>query len=190
MGKISIEHVTIFPRKYLCKDAVDVKSSPDAVTTQIIHHTNKTKHISSEIKLYVIKWKDAGKKHWTTEIYFILCTKAFVGNDSFKTPVGETSLMHCSGVILAHSSTVFKSWRFCGSLLWTLIFSSYFQLDSNQVSIGIKSGDWLAIQAALFYLSESNWEFVWLCLGSLFAEMSTLVSSSSPWYCRCWDWTR
>ncbi len=87
-----------------------MKSSPDAVTTQIIHHTNKTKHISSEIKLYVIKWKDAGKKHWTTEIDFILHTKAFVGNDSFKTPpVGETSLMHCSGVILAHSSTAVKS---------------------------------------------------------------------------------
>ncbi len=110
MGKISIEHVTIFPRKYLCKDAVDVKSSPDAVKTQIIHHTNKTKHIRSEIKLYVIIWKDAGKKHWTTEIDFILHTKAFVGNDSFKTPPeGETSLMHCSAVILTHSSTVFKS---------------------------------------------------------------------------------
>ncbi len=30
---------------------------------------------------------------------------------------------------------VFKSWRFCGPLLWTLIFSSYFLLDSSQVIV-------------------------------------------------------
>ncbi len=88
--------------------------------------------------------------------------------------------MHCSGVILAHSSTVFKSWRFCGSLLWSLIFSSYFQLDSSQVYIGIKSGDWLAIQAALFYFSETNWEFVWLCLGSLFVKCPPLFHLHHP----------
>ncbi len=53
---------------------------------------------------------------------------------------GETSRMHCSGVILAHSSTqtVFKSWRFHGPLLWTLFFSSF-----HKCSIGFKSGDWL-----------------------------------------------
>ncbi len=62
---------------------------------------------------------------------------------------GEKSRMHCSGVILAHSSRVFKSWSFHGLLLWTLIFSSYFLLDSSQV-IG-----W-AILAALFSFSEIN----------------------------------
>ncbi len=32
-----------------------------------------------------------GKKYWTTEMYLILHTKAFVGDDSFKTsPEGET----------------------------------------------------------------------------------------------------
>ncbi len=30
-GKISIEHVTIFPGKYISKGAVDMKFSPDVV---------------------------------------------------------------------------------------------------------------------------------------------------------------
>ena len=70
---------------------------------------------------------------------------------------GETSRMHCSGVILAHSSTqtVFKSWKFPGPLLWSSVLSIDFQLDSSQV-IG-----W-AILAALFSFSETNWEFPWL----------------------------
>ncbi len=74
---------------------------------------------------------------------------------------GETSRMHYSGVILAHSSTqiVFKSWRFHGPLLWTLIFSSLVQS-----SIGFKSGDWLAILVAVLSFSETNWEFPWLCV--------------------------
>ncbi len=76
------------------------------ITTQVSIHTNKTKQICSEIKLCVIKWNDTGEKYRTTEMYLTLRTEAFVGNDSFKTPpVGETSHMHCSGVILAHSST-------------------------------------------------------------------------------------
>ncbi len=54
--------------------------------------------------------------------------------------------MHCSGVILAHSSTVFKSWRFHGPLLWTLIFRSYFLMDSGQV-IG-----WATQAAFIFFL--------------------------------------
>ncbi len=61
----------------------------------------------------VIKWNDPGKKvlNSLTEIYLLLCTKAFVGNDSFKTPPVWRNYLHCSGVILAHSSTqtVFKS---------------------------------------------------------------------------------
>ncbi len=61
----------------------------------------------------VIKWNDPGKKvlNSLTEIYLLLCTKAFMGNDSFKKPPVWRNYLHCSGVILAHSSTqtVFKS---------------------------------------------------------------------------------
>ena len=66
---------------------------------------------------------------------------------------GETSRMHCSGVILAHSSTqtVLKSWRFRGPLLWTLIFSS-----SHRFSIGFKSGDLLGHSVCLGSLSCWN----------------------------------
>ncbi len=104
--------------------------------------------------------------------------KVFVGNDSFKTPpVGETShaLLRCDFDPFFH--TVFKSWRFCGPLLWALIFSSF-----HRFSIGFKSGDWLAILAALLSFSETNWEFPWLCVCDYcLAEMSNLVSSSSSW---------
>ncbi len=115
-----------------------------------------------------MEWPREKVLNTLTGMYLILCTKAFVGYDSFKTlPVGETSCMHCSGVILAPSSTqtqtVFKCWRFSGPLLWTLIFSSF-----HRFSIGLKSGDWLAILAALFSFSETNWEFPWLCLALLF----------------------
>ncbi len=66
---------------------------------------------------------------------------------------GETSHMHRSGVILSSNLE--------GSVgLWTLIFSSYFLLDSSQM-IG-----W-AVLAALFSFSETSREFPWLCLGSL-----------------------
>ncbi len=58
--KISIEHVTIIPSKYISKGAVDMKFSPDVETTQVIH-TSKTKQISSEIKLCAIKWNDREK---------------------------------------------------------------------------------------------------------------------------------
>ncbi len=37
------------------------------VTIQVIHIYKKAKHISSEIKLCVIKWNDIGKKYWTHE---------------------------------------------------------------------------------------------------------------------------
>ncbi len=76
------------------------------VTIQAIHtvHTKKT----IQIKFCVIKWNGTGGEllNMLREMYLILCRKAFVGNDSYKTPpVGETSGMHCSGVILANSST-------------------------------------------------------------------------------------
>ena len=61
---------------------------------------------------------------------------------------GETSRTHWSAVISAHSSTqiVFKSWRFRGHLLWTLIFS-YFQ----RFSIRFKLGDWLGHSNSLIF---------------------------------------
>ncbi len=46
------------------------------------------------------------------------------------------------------------------SLWWFLVLSIDFPMDSSQV-IG-----W-AILATLFSFSETNWEFPWLCLGSL-----------------------
>ncbi len=96
---------------------------------------------------------------------------------------GETSRTHCSGVILAHSSTVSSNLDRLWVSIWTLIFNSYFLLDSSQV-IG-----W-AILAALFSFSKTNRLFSWLCLGTLScAEMFTLDSSTSSWYFRCWDWT-
>ncbi len=40
--------------------------------------------------------------YWTAEMYLILRTKVFVGDDSFKTPpAGETNCMSCSDVILS-----------------------------------------------------------------------------------------
>lgn len=78
---------------------------------------------------------------------------------------GETSRMHCSGVILAHSSTqtVFKSWRFRGPLLWTLIFSSF-----HRFSIGFKSGDWLGHSSSfIFFLWNQLRVSLAVCLGSL-----------------------
>ncbi len=78
---------------------------------------------------------------------------------------GETSRLHCSGVILAHSSTqmVFKSWRFLGPLLWTLIFSSL-----HRFSMGFRSGDWLGHSSSLiFFLWNHFIVSLALCLGSL-----------------------
>ncbi len=76
---------------------------------------------------------------------------------------GETSRMHCSGVILAHSST--QSSNLEGSMglfyeLCSLVLSINVLLDSSQV-IG-----WATL-AALLSFSETNREFPWLCLGSL-----------------------
>ncbi len=68
-------------------------------------------------------------------------------------------------VCLAHSSTqtVFKSWRFHGPLLWTLIFS-YF----HRFSIGFKSGDWLGHSSSFtFFLWNQLRVSLDVCLGSL-----------------------
>lgn len=62
----------------------------------------------------------------TLEIDLILHTKAFVIIASRRLLYGETSDMHCSGVILAHSSTT----RFLGPFLQTLkeLFNSLHRL--------------------------------------------------------------
>ncbi len=72
--------------------------------------------------------------------------------------------MHCSGVTLSSNLEGFVASSMNSDL--------YFLF-----SIGFKSDDCLAILAALFSFSETSREFPWLCLGS----------SSSSWYCRCWD---
>ncbi len=66
---------------------------------------------------------------------------------------GKTSRTHCSGVILSHSSTqtVFKSWRFCGPLLWTLIFNSF-----HRFSIGFKSCNWLGHSSSFTFFLWTN----------------------------------
>ncbi len=68
-GKIIIERITIFLRKHISKGAVDMKFSPDVGNnpSNPYIHTKKTKQISSEIKLRIIKRNDTGKKHWTHE---------------------------------------------------------------------------------------------------------------------------
>ncbi len=53
-GKISIEHITVFLSKYISKGAVDITFSWHL-------HKEKTKQISSEIQLCVMKWNDTGK---------------------------------------------------------------------------------------------------------------------------------
>lgn len=101
----------------------------------------------------------------------ILCTKAFVGDDNFKT---QTSWMHHWGLILARSSkwTVVKSWRFCGPLLWTLTLSSF-----HIFSTGFRSGDWLGHSSSfIFFLS--NQLRVSLAVFRIFDLLSTLVSFS------------
>ena len=73
---------------------------------------------------------------------------------------------HCSGVTLVHSSTqtIFslQSWRFCGPLLWTLIFSSF-----HRFSTGLKAGDWFCHSSSfiffLWVVEFSLVEFTWLC---------------------------
>ncbi len=59
MGRISIEHVTIFLSNYISKGAVDMKFSPDVFNNP----SNPYIQIRSEIKLYEIKWNDIGKKY-------------------------------------------------------------------------------------------------------------------------------
>ena len=76
-----------------------------------------------------------------------------------------TSCPHCSGVILAHSSThiVFKSWRFVGALRWTLFFSSF-----HKFSIWFKSGDWLGHSNTLIFFLWNHLRVSFaLCFGSL-----------------------
>ena len=75
---------------------------------------------------------------------------------------GETSHMHGSGVILASTQTVFKSWRFRGPLLWTLIFSSF-----HRFSVGFKSGDWLGPSSSFIF-------FLWNQLRVSLAVCSSL----------------
>ncbi len=50
-GKISIEHVTIFLSKSVSKGDVDMKFSPDVGNNPSNPYIQKTKQISSEMKL-------------------------------------------------------------------------------------------------------------------------------------------
>ncbi len=85
-----------------------------------------------------MEWHREKVLNTLTEMYLILRTIAFVGNDSFKTPpVGET-IAYIAQVwfwhILPQSLQTLKvPWA-----SWTLSFSSF-----HWFSIGFKSGDWL-----------------------------------------------
>ncbi len=62
LGKISIEHVTIFLSRYISKGAADMTFSPDVGNNPSNPYIqNKTKQINKKIKLCVIKWNETGK---------------------------------------------------------------------------------------------------------------------------------
>jgi len=103
-------------------------------------------------------------------MYVILHTKAFVGNDSFKAP--SVWIVACIAKvwfwpILPHKQT--SNLEGSVGLFYELYESliCLFSMDSSKVSIGFKSGDWPGYSSS-FVFSETNWEFPWLCLGSLF----------------------
>ncbi len=64
MGKICIEHVTIFLSKYISKGAVDLKFSPDdGNNPSNAYIQRKQNKYVQELKLCIIKRNDTGKKH-------------------------------------------------------------------------------------------------------------------------------
>ncbi len=123
--------------QYIYKFWPDVGNNPSNLYIQ-------SKQISSEIKLCVIKWNDTGKKYWTAEMYLTLRVKAFVGNDSFKTPPGETSRVHALmwfWPILPHSLQISK-------VLWASSMNSDLEF---LFSIGFKSGEWLGHSGSFIF---------------------------------------
>ena len=101
-----------------------------------------------------MQWHREKVLNTLTEIYLILRTKVFVGNDSFRCDFGP---------VLHTKQRVFKSWRFCGPLLWILIFSSF-----HSLYIGFKSDDWLGFSSSfIFFLWNQLRVSLSLCLESL-----------------------
>lgn len=95
-------------------------------------------------------WNDRGKVLNSLKFIPILCTKALVSNDSFKTP----PVWRNKPYALRKSDVGPFLHMHCGPLLWTLIFSYfsiYFELESSEVT------GWV-ILTAWFSLSETNWE--------------------------------
>lgn len=100
-----------------------------------------------------------------TKMYLIVCTKAFVGDYSFKMPPVWRNQSHqvWFWFILQILNSPWSHW-------WTLSVSSL-----HRISTGLTTGD-------LFSFSETNWEFYWLCVWDYcLGEMSILVSSSLSW---------
>lgn len=120
--KRSIENITNFRSKYISKAAIGMKFSSNVINNPSNPHMQWNQIIDVH-KLCVKLRKDTGKTYWFTEMYFILCTKAFVCDHSFL--YEEASLfaycmymkLHCSGVTLAHSSTQKQS-------AWDLVMCS------------------------------------------------------------------
>ncbi len=106
---------------------------------------------------------------WMT--YFKVKTANFAERWQVCTP-GETSGMHCSGVILVHSST--RSSNLEGSVglfyeLWSLVLIFY----------------WIQVRWLVGHSSNFIF-FLWNQLRvslAVFGIIVTLVSSSSSWYC-------
>lgn len=157
------------------KSVIDMKLWPNVGNNQCKLHMQRNQTIGAR-KLCAIMWNETGKKvlNSFTEMNLIFCTKAIVGNDSFKTPPAWRS----SDVILVCSSTQSSNFKkFCGPLLWTLIFSSL-----QTFSVVSKSSDWLGHVATSFSLFKTNWVFPWLFVWyHHLAELSTLISFSSSW---------
>lgn len=79
--------------------------------------------------------------------FIVLHTKAFDGN--VKTPPSSTQ--------------IYKTWSFCGPLLWTLIISALYRF-----LVGFKAGDWLGHSSSFnfFFWNHPRISSV-VCLGSL-----------------------
>ncbi len=94
-GKISNGRITIFLSKFISKDAVDTKVSRDVGKNPNNPYmqrkqNNMFRNVTTGKSIELLKHK----------MYLILCTKAFVGNESFKMPpVGETSHMYLAGIL-------------------------------------------------------------------------------------------
>ncbi len=121
-----------------------------------------------------MEWPRGKVLNTLTEMYLILRTKAFFGNYSFSTPpVWETSCMHCSGVILAHSSTQIPHRFSIKSGDWLGHFSSFTFFLWNQLRVFL-AVYWIIVLLKcppsfhLHHPGRSQQSFVWYILSGTY----------------------